>query len=257
MPERYPSGAETASRRGAALDGPQRNGESAGGGFEAPDLRERGGPRDGQPQVLDSRLFVQLQVYGDCPSTAPLKNALEKSPLDAVLYADVNDPRGVALLTLSEDPRRFVTDLREFVLEYSMFGRTYSLGYEPDLEEALLMRARRIALNPAWPWAVWYPIRRLPAFSMLPLDEQRIMLKEHSAIGKAFALSDYVHDIRLACYGLDANDNDFVLGLTSKDLHPLSAIVERMRATRHTAEYLENLGPFFVGYAEWQSRLPD
>jgi chlorite dismutase len=250
------------------MDHHQRNGEAAGGGIEAPDLRERGGLRDGEAQLLDRRLFVQLQVYGDCQSTAPLRQALQSAPFDAVLYADVNDPRGVGLLTVSEDPRHFVGPLRAFLAdspfneltqkpELTMLGRTYSLGYEPDLEEALLLRARRIALNPAWPWAVWYPIRRLPAFSMLPLDEQRTMLKEHSAIGKAFALSDLVHDIRLACYGLDANDNDFVLGLCSKALHPLSAIVERMRATRHTSEYLESLGPFFVGYAEWQSSLPE
>jgi chlorite dismutase len=249
------------------VKGHHRNGETAGGGIDAPDLRERGGLKNGQPQTLDTRLFVQLQAFGDCESLAPLVDALRQSPFDSVLYKDVNDPRGVGLAMLAEDPRTFVTDVRAFLLdspfagltqkpEFTMFGRTYSLGYEPDLEEALLWRARRVALNPAWPWAVWYPIRRLPTFSMLPLDEQRAMLREHSAIGKAFALSDYVHDIRLACYGLDANDNDFVLGLVSKDLHPLSAIVERMRATRHTSEYLENLGPFFVGYAEWQSPLP-
>ena len=34
-----------------------------------------------------------------------------------------------------------------------MLGRTYAIGYEPDLEEVLLHRPRRTVLNPAWKWA--------------------------------------------------------------------------------------------------------
>ena len=48
-----------------------------------------------------------------------------------------------------------------------MFGRTYALGYEPDLEEVLFHRPTRTVLNPAWPWAVWYPLRRNGAFARL------------------------------------------------------------------------------------------
>src|SRR5262249_45576731 len=60
---------------------------------------------------------------------------------------------------------------------------------------------------------------------------------------------DYAHDIRLACHGLDKDDNDFVVGLIGKELFPLSAIVQAMRKTQQTALYLERLGPFFVGRA--------
>jgi chlorite dismutase len=31
------------------------------------------------------------------------------------------------------------------------------------------------------------------------------------------------------------------------NLHRLSKLVQDMRKTRHTAEYIESLGPFFVG----------
>ena len=44
--------------------------------------------------------------------------------------------------------------------EYTMLGRTYSIGYEPDLQETLLRRPQRTVLNPSWKWAVWYPLRR-------------------------------------------------------------------------------------------------
>ena len=60
------------------------------------------------------------------------------------------------------------------------------------------------------------------------------------------------HDIRLDCHGLDKVDNDFVVGLIGKDLHPLSHIVQSMRRTQQTSLYLERLGPFFVGRAIWQ-----
>jgi chlorite dismutase len=73
-------------------------------------------------------------------------------------------------------------------------------------------------------------------------------MAEHGKIGRAYGEQDLAHDIRLACYGLDARDNEFVIGLIGKDLHPLSHVVESMRRTRQTAEYMEQMGPFFVGH---------
>jgi len=35
-------------------------------------------------------------------------------------------------------------------------------------------------------------------------------------------------------------------------LHPLSHLVQAMRRTIQTSEYIEKLGPFFVGHAIWQ-----
>ena len=134
-----------------------------------------------------------------------------------------------------------------------MLGRTYALGYEPDLPEAILHRPRRTVLNKEWPWAVWYPLRRSGRFAQLPPEEQRVILAEHGTIGMSYGAGDYAHDIRLACYGLDKNDNDFVIGLLGKELFPLSHIVQAMRKTQQTSLYLDRLGPFFVGRAVWQS----
>src|SRR5262249_48477036 len=136
--------------------------------------------------------------------------------------------------------------------QYTMMGRTYSLGYEPDLTETLLDRPRRTVLNPAWGWAVWYPLRRSGRFAQLSDQEQRTILAEHGAIGMSFGAADYAHDIRLACHGLDRDDNDFVIGLIGKDLFPLSAVVQAMRKTQQTALYLDRLGPFFTGRVVWQ-----
>ena len=136
-----------------------------------------------------------------------------------------------------------------------MFGRTYALGYEPDLQHALFERPRGTVLNPDWRWAVWYPLRRSGRFAQLPPDEQRTILAEHGEIGKRFGAADYAHDVRLACYGLDRDDNDFVIGLVGKDLFPLSAVIQAMRKTQQTSLYLDRLGPFFVGRAVWQSPL--
>lgn len=211
---------------------------------------------------------MQLLAFGHCLDEGQLIEALKGADFDSVLYQDVNDPQGVALLTMSEDPDMFVSKVRPLLNsepfvsltekpEYTMFGRSYSLGYEPDLEETLFTRPRRTALNPAWPWAVWYPLRRSGKFEQLSADEQRGILMEHGVIGMAYGYHDLAHDIRLACHGLDKDDNDFVVALTGKELHPLSSVVQSMRKTQQTSLYLESLGPFLVAKAIWQSPLDD
>jgi hypothetical protein len=235
-------------------------------GPEPPDLSEKGGIRNGQPQRSDRRLFMQLLAFGGCQDTGALAGALSRAGVQGVLYEDVNDPRGVALLTFDEDPTFFLDAVRPLLNadpfaslvqkpEYTMLGRTYSIGYEPDLTDVLLQRPRRTVLNPAWRWGVWYPLRRSGRFAQLPAEEQRVILAEHGAIGMSFGAGDYAHDIRLACHGLDKDDNDFIVGLIGKELFPLSAVVQAMRKTQQTALYLERLGPFFVGRAVWQSSL--
>jgi hypothetical protein len=234
-------------------------------GPEPPDISEKGGVKNGQPQRSDDRLFMQLLAFGGCADVRPLAETLSTGGVSGVLYEDVNDPRGVALLTFGQDPGVFLVGVRRLLNappfaslalkpEYTMLGRTYAIGYEPDLQETLLDRPRRTVLNPAWTWGVWYPLRRSGRFAQLPPEEQRVILAEHGTIGMSFGAGDYAHDVRLACHGLDKSDNDFVVGLIGKDLYPLSKIVEAMRKTQQTALYLERLGPFFVGRAVWQSR---
>ena len=232
-------------------------------GAPAIDVREHGSG----DQACDRRLFVQLQVFTGCRDAKPLVRALEVSGLEAVLYQDLNDPRGVGVLGMSEDPAFFVGAFRELFnapsfdelpikAELTMVGRTYASGFESDLDDWLVGRPRRTSLNPAWPWAVWYPLRRTGSFARLTPQEQGLIIREHSVIGRAYGEADLVHDIRLACHGLDAHDNDFVIGLVGKELHPLSHIVQRMRTTVQTSQYLQTLGPFFIGHAVWQSPMP-
>jgi len=229
------------------------------------DLSETGKDKEGNPISLDRRLFMQFLAYGECQNTEPLIEALEQAEVDAALYADLNDPQGIGLLTLSEEPDFFVSRLRNLLNqppftrltpkpEFTMFGRTYSLGYESDLEETLISRPRRKVLDPDWAWAVWYPLRREKTFETLPEKEQQIVLREHGGIGFTFGRAGYATDIRLACHGLDKNDNDFVIGVLGHELYPCSAVIQAMRKTKETSQYLESLGPFFVGKIIWQSK---
>jgi hypothetical protein len=235
-------------------------------GPEPPDLAERGGMKNGQPQRSDERLFMQLLVYSGCRDSRAVSDALSNAGVEGAVYEDANDPQGVAILSVTKDPNFFLDTLRPLLKgpafreleakpDLTMLGRTYALGYEPDLPEAILHRPRRTVLNKDWPWAVWYPLRRSGRFAQLPPEEQRVILAEHGTIGMSYGAGDYAHDIRLACYGLDKNDNDFVIGLLGKDLFPLSHIVQAMRKTQQTSLYLDRLGPFFVGRAVWQSDL--
>jgi chlorite dismutase len=227
------------------------------------DVREKGRGAGGEVIAADRRLFMQLLAFGGAPDTSVLAEALDRAGLAAVLYEDVNDPAGVALLTFGENPAAILTEVRPFLRqppfsqlvpkpEYTMLGRTYAIGHEADLVEALIERPRERVCDPQLPWAIWYPLRRAGSFERLPRDEQNVILMEHAGIGRAFGRAGLGYDIRLACHGLDKHDNDFVIGLLGHDLHPLSVIIQRMRKTKQTSLHLERLGPFFVGRVAWR-----
>ena len=125
------------------------------------DVDERGA----NGQRSSRRLFMQLQAFGGCADPKVLVSALERSQIEAVLYADLHDARGVGVLTFAEDPGFFVTRLREVLgaepfatlpakPAFAMIGRSYASGYEQELDDWLLHRPRRTVLNPDWPWAV-------------------------------------------------------------------------------------------------------
>jgi len=228
------------------------------------DLQETGAPREGVLQKSDHRLYMQFQAFGNIGDLCAVEQAVQQSGLEAVIYEDVNDPQGIGVLILSEEPNVFVMEARRLYQqgvfsqarlkpEFTMFGRTYGLGREPDLEDWLLKKPRRNVFNKDCSWAIWYPLRRKPEFETLPHGDQGRILAEHGAIGRAYGEAGYAVDVRLACHGLDKNDNEFVIGLLGRDLFPLSKIVQDMRKTEQTSKYIQNLGPFFVGKVRFQS----
>lgn len=230
------------------------------------DISEKGRSASGEVLTSTRRLYMQFLAFGDVKDTQTLTWALESGGIRGALYADINDPSGVAMVTYSEEADFFVDELRGFLSkppfsdltpkpEYTMLGRTYAVGYEPDLEEALITRPRSRITDPELPWVIWYPLRRAGSFEQLSTQEQNTILAEHGGIGRAFGRANLGYDVRLACHGLDKNDNDFVIGLIGPQLTPLSMIVQRMRKTKQTSLHLERLGPFFVGKVVWQSRL--
>ena len=226
------------------------------------DLAEKG-RLDGQVISLDRRLYMHLLVFRGELETQKYVEKLDEKQIPAVFYEDLNDPRGFGILTYSEDPAEILARFKSLLTlqpfaglelkpEFCMLGRTYSIGYESDLERTLITRPIERVTDPSLPWAIWYPLRRAGTFEGLSREEQRVILMEHGGIGRAYGEADLAYDIRLACHGLDTNDNDFVIGLLGHELHPLSKIVERMRKTKQTSQYLSRLGPFFIGRAVWQ-----
>ena len=214
-------------------------------------------------QTLDRALRERRPDHPDPEASA----STAEPHCEFVVYRDVTDPTGMAVLTLAEDPAAFITTARkalaappfdrlEPVPELTMFGRTYALGYEPDLDETLRFRPRRAALTPDWPWAVWYPLRRGGEFEQLPAEQRNAILREHGTIDMTYGRANLAHDIRLASHGLDRHDNDFTVALVGPELAPLSKLVQHMRSTQQTSLYLKSLGPFFVGHVAYQSPLP-
>src|SRR5262249_57542599 len=108
------------------------------------DVQEHGADR----QTSERRLFMQLSAFGGCLDAKPLQRALESSRIEATLYQDLNDPRGVAVVSMSEDPIFFVSALREVLNaepfagltkkpELTMFGPTYPSAFHTDLAHSL------------------------------------------------------------------------------------------------------------------------
>ncbi len=251
-------------------DDPAKSPVGPAPGLPTIDVVEYGGKKDGERQSMNRRLFMQLLVF-DAPAgqsgdavAALVAGLLREKRIAGVVYADVMDPRGVGLLTWSDDPAHFVRSVRPLFATpallsvvmrpgWAMLGRTYGQGHEPDLEHVLLRRSVDNVMKEADPWHVWYPLRRTGEFAKLPPAEQGPILREHAQIGMAYGQQDLAHDVRLACHGLDPADNEFVIGLVGKDLHPLSHLVQAMRKTRQTSEFIAKMGPFFVGYAAHRS----
>jgi chlorite dismutase len=235
--------------------------------LEEVDVSEKG-RKDGEVISLDKRLYMQFMGFGGCTNVNRLIDALNAAKVQGALYVDINDPQGVGIVTFSEDPNYFLDELRTFYTqppfveltpkpEYTMLGRTYAIGYEADLHETLIGRPRSRVVDPKLPWVIWYPLRRAGSFEQLSAQEQNVILGEHGGIGRAFGRVGLGYDIRLACHGLDKQDNDFVIALLGPELHPLSSIVQRMRKTKQTSLHLEHLGPFFIGKVVWQAQLQD
>jgi chlorite dismutase len=241
---------------------PDSPGADARPGLPAVDVHEYGGKRNGERQTLNRRLFFQLLVFRSDREggalAAELIQRLRAAEVPGVVYADTMDPRGFGLLTWSEAPEHFVQRVRplfstvlkdaELRSDFAMIGRTYSSGHEPDLEHWLLRRPVENVNDAAYPWHVWYPLRRIGPFNRIDAHEQATIMREHAALGMAYGQQELAHDVRLACHGLDASDNEFVIGLVGRELYPLSHLVQAMRKTRQTAEFIAHMGPFFVGH---------
>ena len=257
--------------------------KNAGGGHPAgvamhmpqvpsPELREVGAPNGEERQYMSKRLYMQLRVldidmkqisksFDDFVET--VKKLFAKIP--CVLYKDSSSSNSIGLLVWSEDPSLFTDEVSRALTHssiagkfserpgWTMFGKTYSNGHEKDLNEYLFKKPIRTVMHDNWEWALWYPLRRRGPFYIQPPADQCRMLLHHAAIGKAFSDVGAAHDVRLKCFGMDALDNEYVVGIIGDDLHGLSRVVEEMRKTRHTAEFLESLGPFFVGKKIWSN----
>src|SRR5947207_2190250 len=86
--------------------------ESARARIQPPDLSEKGGMKDGVPQRSDDRLFMQLLVFAGCADAAAVASHIRQSGLEGAVYANVNDPRGIAVLSLTRTPETFVERVR-------------------------------------------------------------------------------------------------------------------------------------------------
>src|SRR5829696_2841442 len=86
--------------------------ETARARIQPPDLCEKGGMKDGVPQRSDDRLFLQLLVFTGDADAAGVASHVERAGIEGVVYENVNDPRGIGILSLTRTPETFVTQVR-------------------------------------------------------------------------------------------------------------------------------------------------
>ena len=171
-------------------------------GLPTIDVNEYGGKKDGERQAMNRRLFMQLLVFdvardADEPTTrrSPPRSGAPRIP--AVVYADAMHPRGVGLLTWSEDPAHFVRERAPALrrrcarrascdLDFAMLGRTYARATSPTSSTLLAPLRRERARTRRTPWHVWYPLRRTGEFARLDAPEGQSRSREHAQIGMAY-----------------------------------------------------------------------
>src|ERR1019366_3149546 len=95
---------------GSTLAGDMTQPEAKAPGLPEIDVREYGGKREGVRQESDRRLFMQLLVLD--VTARPLADLCARERIAAVIYADAMSPKGIGLLTWSDDPAHFVRKVR-------------------------------------------------------------------------------------------------------------------------------------------------
>ena len=96
---------------------------------ESPETREAEAPGEEAAGEDERRLYCQLHVFGDCADSGSLKETVHASGMEGVLYHDLNDPRSVGLLVMTEDPDVLVGEVRSLLAG----GPFSSLHRRPDL----------------------------------------------------------------------------------------------------------------------------
>ena len=57
--------------------------------MEAPDISEKGGLKDGQPQRSDRRLFMHLLAFGECADAGAVASHLAGAAEAVVVYGKI------------------------------------------------------------------------------------------------------------------------------------------------------------------------
>ena len=83
---------------------PPESAPTGGADQGPPDILEHRAPVRGESQTLDTRLFVQLQVFTECLDPGAAVEAVKRSGLLAAVYANRNDARGIGIVAMDEDP---------------------------------------------------------------------------------------------------------------------------------------------------------
>jgi len=115
-----------------------------------------------------------------------------------------------------------------------MLGRTYAIRYEPEPSRRPPASSATDLLNPEWEVGALVSPAAERKFRAIAGRPQRVILvrtRRHRHVRSALAIRARISP---GLYGLDKDDNDFLVGLIGKDLYrsPRSSSDEKGRSRR-------------------------
>ena len=214
--------------------------------------------------MSDNTLFLQLQIFDIEPAAGPramvsaLSRRLREKRIDGVIYGDANDHRGIGLLTWAADPGDILDNVHALLGGKRFSALTPRPGWVMlgCVSGDAAATTPELLLDPNQNWATWYPQRNKAEWGSLGDAAQAKVLEEAGGVAKSSIDEGKVSYVRLACQGIDPEDNDHIFALTAANLLDINELQAAMRGTALLTTHLQKMGPVFVGRKIWQNPAP-
>ena len=209
---------------------------------------------------------MKFTAFGGCADPQAAVAALAEDGVEGALYVDANDPQGIGLIVAAEDPGLLRDDAARAVQPPAVRGvhaQARVRHARPHVLDRLRARSRGHAVHEA---ARQDAEPREPLGRVVSAAARRRSFRRCRPIISAASWPSTARSRNAtAPAGMPPTCASRATASTrttttsssacsARTCIRLSAVVQEMRKTEQTAQYLDSLGPFFVGKAVWQAK---